>query len=236
MRDETERDDWDGLADEAPLSAADIAQMQASALVRVVDDDASVRDALQLVLEIEGWQVATYASAEDYLRLETPSQPGVVVMDVRMPGKSGLEAQLEMVKREWGLPLIFLTGHGEVDMAVMALKRGAVDFLQKPLNNERFLQAVAHAVKVSLTHERLKGAALTVATQPKATLQDRWATLTEKEKAVVRLIAQGLTNKQTAERLGNAVRTVEVHRANAYRKLDVKTLEELEGLLTALGL
>ena len=220
-----------------PITPSVLAALQAAAVVRVVDDDAAVRDALQCVLEIEGWRVQTFESAEDYLRSESPSVPGVVVMDVRMPGKSGLETQMEMAEREWSLPIIFLTGHGEVDMAVMALKRGAVDFLQKPVDNERFLEAVAEAVRTQVALDTTGTVVSTSTTSSGTGTIDwaaRWETLTEKEKTVVRLVAQGLTNRQTAERLGNAVRTVEVHRANAYRKLDIRTGEALDDVVRAL--
>ncbi len=204
------------------ISASDLAVLQEQCVVRVVDDDQAVRDALQCVLEIEGWRVMTFESAEHYLRSDSPSTPGVVVMDVRMPGKSGLEAQIEMRERNWYTPIVFLTGHGEVDMAVMALKRGAVDFLQKPLDNERFLAAVAQACA------QCSGAASRAqATSSSPAPSERWESLTQKERLVARLVLEGLTNRQIAERLGNAVRTVEVHRAHVYSKLGISTPEEL---------
>ncbi len=217
---------------QTPLSPQELQALQAASVIRVVDDDAAVRDALQCVLEIEGWRVQTFESAEDYLKSESPSVPGVVVMDVRMPGKSGLEAQMEMDDREWSIPIIFLTGNGEVDMAVMALKRGATDFLQKPVDNERFLEAVTNAARAQLSRVfSARGESTGSAT---VDWEARWETLTDKEKRVVELVSQGLTNRQTAERLGNAVRTVEVHRANAYRKLDIRTSEELDEVMKRL--
>lgn len=121
------------------LTPTELARVQQGALVRIVDDDDSLRDALRFVLETEGWRVADYRSANDFFRGDAPSVPGCVVMDVRMPGLTGIEAQAVMNERGFSLPVIFLTGHGDIDMAVMALHEGAADFIQKPVDNERLL-------------------------------------------------------------------------------------------------
>ncbi|MFR1631255.1 MAG: response regulator transcription factor [Sutterella wadsworthensis] len=195
------------------LTPTELARVQQGVLVRIVDDDASLRDALRFVLETEGWRVVDYRSANDFFRGDAPSVRGCVVMDVRMPGLTGIEAQAVMNERGFSLPVIFLTGHGDIDMAVMALHEGAADFIQKPVDNERLLAVIA-----STAFESLSGAG---------------AVLTNRERDIARLVAEGLTNRLIGERLSIAVRTVEVHRASALRKLGVRTPEEVRAVLEA---
>lgn len=133
------------------LTPTELARVQQGVLVRIVDDDASLRDALRFVLETEGWRVVDYRSANDFFRGDAPSVPGCVVMDVRMPGLTGIEAQAVMNERGFSLPVIFLTGHGDIDMAVMALHEGAADFIQKPVDNERLLAVIASTAFESLS-------------------------------------------------------------------------------------
>ena len=195
------------------LTPTELARVQQGVLVRIVDDDASLRDALRFVLETEGWRVVDYRSANDFFRGDAPSVRGCVVMDVRMPGLTGIEAQAVMNERGFSLPVIFLTGHGDIDMAVMALHEGAADFIQKPVDNGRLLAVIA-----STAFESLSGAG---------------AVLTNRERDIARLVAEGLTNRLIGERLSIAVRTVEVHRASALRKLGVRTPEEVRAVLEA---
>lgn len=190
-----------------------------------LDDDDSLRDALRFVLETEGWRVADYRSANDFFRGDAPSVPGCVVMDVRMPGLTGIEAQAVMNERGFSLPVIFLTGHGDIDMAVMALHEGAADFIQKPVDNERLLAVIA-----STAFESLSGAGAVLDGE---TAKARCAELTNRERDIARLVAEGLTNRLIGERLSIAVRTVEVHRASALRKLGVRTPEEVRAVLEA---
>lgn len=197
------------------LTPTELARVQQGALVRIVDDDDSLRDALRFVLETEGWRVADYRSANDFFRGDAPSVPGCVVMDVRMPGLTGIEAQA----------VIFLTGHGDIDMAVMALHEGAADFIQKPVDNERLLAVIA-----STAFESLSGAGAVLDGE---TARARCAELTNRERDIARLVAEGLTNRLIGERLSIAVRTVEVHRASALRKLGVRTPEEVRAVLEA---
>lgn len=192
------------------LSPAELARVQRDALVRIVDDDDSLRDALRFVLETEGWRVADYRSGNDFLKGDAPSEPGCVVMDVRMPGLTGIEAQALMNERGFTLPIIFLTGHGDVDMAVMALHEGAADFIQKPVDNERLLAVIA-----SSAFESLSGSGAVV------------------DGGTAKARCAELTNRLIAERLAIAVRTVEVHRACALRKLGVKTPDEIRAVLEA---
>ena len=199
-------------------SPRDLAEARRLALVRIVDDDASMRDALECVLSIEGWATMSYASAEAFLTEDAPSDPGVVLMDIRMPGMSGLSALTEMASRGNTLPVVFLTGHGDVDMAVWALKHEAFDFIEKPVDNERLLRAIAVAACRSVY--KAGGRLLP------SDAEERWGTLTERECDVVRHLARGLVNRQVAEVLDIAARTVEVHRQNAFKKLGVKTPAE----------
>lgn len=203
------------------LTPTELARVQQGVLVRIVDDDASLRDALRFVLETEGWRVVDYRSANDFFRGDAPSVRGCVVMDVRMPGLTGIEAQAVMNERGFSLPVIFLTGHGDIDMAVMALHEGAADFIQKPVDNERLLAVIASTAFGA-------GAVL-----DGETARARCAELTNRERDIARLVAEGLTNRLIGERLSIAVRTVEVHRASALRKLGVRTPEEVRAVLEA---
>lgn len=164
---------------------------QEHALVRIVDDEADLREALSFVLDMEGWKTVTYGRAEDCFTGDSPSEPGCVVLDVRMPGMSGIEAQHEMRSRGIALPIIFLTGHGDVDMAVGAVQDGAFDFLLKPVDNERFLNSVACAAWVS---------AAAAAGLPGEDSLERLAALTKRERSLAQLIALGLTNREAALR------------------------------------
>ncbi|HBZ59177.1 MAG TPA: DNA-binding response regulator [Sutterella sp.] len=180
-------------------------------LIRVVDDSASVRASLEFLLQCEGWETAGFASAESFLAGDTPSRPGCLVLDVSMPGRSGLELQEILLARASRLPIIFLTGTGTVDMAVKTLQDGAFDFLQKPVDPARLLPAVARAVEESLrrtghAHGREEQKALL-------------ARLTARELEILRLVASGLTSRQIAERLDLSKRTVEHYRAGAQRKI-----------------
>ena len=202
------------------LTPTELARVQQGVLVRIVDDDASLRDALRFVLETEGWRVVDYRSANDFFRGDAPSVRGCVVMDVRMPGLTGIEAQAVMNERGFSLP-----GHGDIDMAVMALHEGAADFIQKPVDNERLLAVIA-----STAFESLSGAGAVLDGE---TARARCAELTNRERDIARLVAEGLTNRLIGERLSIAVRTVEVHRASALRKLGVRTPEEVRAVLEA---
>lgn len=208
------------------LSAEEIEAAKAQTLIRIVDDDASLRDALRFVLETEGWRTADHAGARAFLTSDAPSTPGCVILDIRMPGMSGIEAQREMKARGIDLPIIFLTGHGDVEMAVSALQEGALDFIQKPVDNERLLAVIAYAAATNLA--RRSGRVDT------ATLTERAATLTDREIDIARALADGLLNREIAERLQIAQRTVEVHRAAVLRKLGIRKPAELAAIRAVL--
>ena len=212
------------------LTPQELRFAQERALIRIVDDDAGLRDALRFVLEVEGWRVADHPDGRSFLTADAPSEPGCAVLDIRMPGMTGIEIQHAMIERGIRLPVIFLTGHGDVDMAVAALQDGAVDFIQKPIDNERLLASIACAA-----YESARGAA-GAARQSGATgfasaPDARAAGLTGREREIAGLIAAGRLNREIAERLGIAVRTVEVHRANILRKRGVRTPEEIRSAL-----
>lgn len=189
------------------------------ALIRIVDDDASVRDALQYMLEQEGFNVVAYAGAQEYLVNDMPSRPGVVVLDIRMPGMSGMRLQDEMIARNIVTPIIFLTGHGDVDMAVKALRKGAYHFLQKPVDTGELIQSLRECLEKmrnGLSSEEVR-----------ALLE----LLTPRERQITRLLLEGVPNHGIAVRLSLSVRTVENHRTSVYRKLRVNSYEELKNLL-----
>lgn len=190
-----------------------------NALIRIVDDDASVRDALVYMLEQEGFDTVAYASAEEFLVNDMPSRPGVVVLDVRMPGMSGTRLQDEMIERRIDTPIIFLTGHGDVDMAVKALRKGAYHFLQKPVDTDELVRTIRECLEKTrrgLTAEEAREAI---------------GLLTPRERQIAKLLLQGVPNHGIAERLSLSVRTVENHRTSLYRKLRVNSYEELKSLL-----
>lgn len=196
----------------------------AKTLIRVVDDNSAMREAITFLLESEGWNVVSYANAETFLREDAPSIRGCLVLDIKMPGINGLQLQQILNDRGYNLPIIFLTGHGDIEMAVSAIKSGAVDFLQKPLDNERFLKVVADSVAQSE-----KG--YTDLSMNTYEARKLWQTLTDREQEIIRKIASGSLNKDVALHLGISVRTVETHRANSLKKLGLKTVAEINTLL-----
>src|SRR5438874_1647580 len=169
---------------------------EADALVFVVDDDAAVRDALQSLFRSVGLRVETYGSAQAFLRSKRPEVPGCLVLDVRLPGLSGLDLQRALADAEIQIPIIFITGHGDIPMSVRAMKAGAVEFLTKPVRDQDLLDAVQHA----LDRDR-------AARQQRAEMADlraRFDTLTRREREVMALVVSGLLNKQAAAELGTS--------------------------------
>jgi len=195
------------------------------AIVYVVDDDAAILKSLGLLLRSEGYTVRTCASAQEFLSAYDPEHPGCVVLDVRMPGMGGLELQSELEARGISVPVIIMTGHGDVPMAVRAMRAGARDFIEKPFTNERLLERVREALQASASrfdelsrHAQVRG---------------RLDQLSRREQEVLDHLVSGKLNKQIAAELGISVRTVEAHRARIMDKLEVRTLSGLVRLSLA---
>ncbi|MCF0254109.1 MAG: response regulator transcription factor [Duodenibacillus sp.] len=188
-------------------------------LVRVVDDDPTVCQSMQFVLEIAGFQVKPYLSAAAFLEGDDASRAGCVILDVRMPGMTGIELQREMAARGIDLPVIFLSAHGDIEMAVQAVHDGARTFLVKPPQLGKLLAAIEGAVEHHSALRRRKAEA--------QALGRLWAGLTPAEQQVAKMVAKGLTNAVVAEALGVSERTVRGQRAAVYAKLDVENAAEL---------
>ena len=181
-------------------------------LIRIVDDDGDLRDALLYMLSQEGWEAAAFPDAESFLRSAAPSAPGVLILDVRMPGMSGIELHRELRRRGFEQPVIFLTAHGDIDMAVDTMQKGAAAFVQKTADRSRLMAAISRAVARSTGPAADPGEEVA-----------RWRALTAREREVAELIAEGLLNREVGERLGGiSVKTVQVHRGEVCRKLGVK--------------
>lgn len=197
--------------------------------VHLVDDEASVRDALTFLLQSHGLLVHAYASGPEFLAaLDANGLRGCVVLDVRMEPMSGLQVFDELLGRRAMLPVLFLSGHGDIPMAVDALQKGAFDFLEKPFNGDALVSRVQRALAQEDAHHSQHAVHLQEA--------DRLASLSERERAVMHLVAAGKLNKVIADELCVSVRTVEVHRARVFAKLSVRSSAELATLLTRLGL
>ena len=195
-------------------------------VIFIVDDDEAVRDALTVHLELAGLTVRPCASAAEFLAVADPDQPGCAVLDIRMPGMDGLTLQQEMIRRGLSLPVIVITGHGDVPAAVRAFRAGAVDFLQKPFDEDLLIERVREACDRD-RNERL-------ASVEAAEVRDRMALLTPRESEVMELVAQGLPNKIIARRLDIGTRTVETHRARVLEKMGARNASELARMLTRL--
>jgi two-component system response regulator FixJ len=193
--------------------------MTAGAVVHVIDDDEALRDSIQMFLASVGLEVRTYASADDFLTILDTAAPGCVVTDVRMPGMSGMELLAEIARLGVALPVIVVTGHADVPLAVRAMKQGAVDLLEKPFEGDQLIDAVRRALEVG-RDSRLSAPGAQEA-------QTRLATLTARETEVLDRLVKGQPNKVIAYEMGISPRTVEVHRANVMKKTQAGSLSEL---------
>ena len=192
---------------------------QIASTVYIVDDDEAVRDSLRWLLEANSYRVRAYASAESFLAEYDEQQPGVLIVDVRMPGMSGLELQEQLIARKSTMPVVFITGHGDIPMAISTMKKGAVDFLEKPFDETALREIVGRMFEQA--NQRLS--------QAKAVRQHEamLARLTSREQQVRERIVAGRLNKQIADDLGISIKTVEAHRANIMEKLQVTTVADL---------
>jgi FixJ family two-component response regulator len=188
-------------------------------MVFVVDDQQAVRDSLRWLLESIGIPVRDYPTAEAFLRDYEPAQPGCLILDVRMPGMSGLDLQEELARRGIELPTIVITAHAEVPMAVRAVKAGAVDFIQKPFSHELLLDRVKQALELDAQEREIR--------HRRDEARRRLAALTPREREVIVMVAEGRANKAIAAALGVAIKTVEVHRGRAMEKMQAENLAEL---------
>lgn len=190
-----------------------------NSVIFIVDDDDAVRDSLSLLLETQNYRVQTFASGEEFLEHYNPNLVSVLITDVRMPGMSGLQLQEQLLERKATLPIIFITGHGDVNMAVSTMKKGAVDFIEKPFNLEDIKPVIARFLDQA--YEQMQEA---ISQQAVDSLLAR---LTSREEQVLERIVAGRLNKQIADDLSISIKTVEAHRANIMEKLEVSTVADL---------
>ena len=195
--------------------------------VFVVDDEEPVGDSIAMLLRTVGLPSRVYRDPRRFLDEYRPEQPGCLLLDVRMPQLGGLEVQEELARRNVTLPIIFITGHGDVPMAVEAMRAGALDFIQKPFNDDELIRRVQKALEQDARERELLGRADEIGR--------RWAGLTARERDVARRIGEGAANKVVAADLGISVRTVELHRARILSKVGVRSVAQLARMLAQLG-
>ena len=201
--------------------------MECRERVYVVDDDLSVREALSSLIRSVGLQVETYASAAEFLAAPRHAGVACLVLDVRMPGLSGLDLQAQLTQFGDSIPVIFITGHGDIPMAVWAMKKGAVEFLSKPFRDDDLLSAIRDALTQAQTSHQEESEI--------GDIRRRYALLTSREKEVVAYMVKGSLNKQAAAELGVSEVTVNVHRHNIMQKIGVKTLPDLVRMVERLN-
>jgi FixJ family two-component response regulator len=189
------------------------------AVVYVVDDEPSIRNSAKELIESVGLRVQTFATAQEFLRAQRPDVSGCLVLDVRLPGLSGLDLQRELAKTNCSLPIIFITGHGDIPMTVRAMKAGAIDFLAKPYRHQDLLDAITHAIE----RDRLDRAQRSEI----AELRQRYESLTPREREVMAFLVKGMLNKQVAAELAMTEPTVKFHRAHVMQKMKVESIAEL---------
>jgi FixJ family two-component response regulator len=197
-------------------------------VVFVVDDDRAIRDALQSLLRSVGFRVELFDSTAGFMESALPDVPSCIVLDIRLPRLSGLDFQAELAKAGLELPIIFITGHGDIPMSVQAMKAGAVDFLTKPFRDQDLLDAVTAAIERDRSHREER--------RKTSRLRSRYGSLTPREREVMALVTSGLMNKQIAADLGLSEITVKIHRGHVMRKMGAKSLAELVQMAGTLGI
>ena len=199
-------------------------QYKEKAVIRIVDDDVGFGDAIRFMLKTDGWLVSYYSETGTFLKKDDLDVPGCIILDYQMPLVNGLEFQDLLAHRGYRQPIIFLTAHADVDMAISAFRSGAADILKKPVSSEILLEAVERAVESDFAF-RQKDFRI-------VRYQEFYDALTQREKQILNSVNAGLMNYQIAQRLGLSERTVETHRANAYKKVGVKDLQQLKEFLS----
>lgn len=199
-------------------------QYKEKAVIRIVDDDEGFGDAIRFMLKTDGWLVSYYSETGTFLKKDDLDVPGCIILDYQMPLVNGLEFQDILAHRGYRQPIIFLTAHADVDMAISAFRSGAEDILKKPVSSEILLEAVERAVERDFAF-RQKDFRI-------VRYQEFYDALTQREKQILNSVNAGLMNYQIAQRLGLSERTVETHRANAYKKVGVKDLQQLKEFLS----
>jgi len=198
------------------------------AVVYVVDDDEPIREALKSLLRSVGLRAETYSSAREFLQSRRPDIPGCLVLDVRLPGLSGLDLQRELTDKDCDLPIIFISGHGDIPMTVRAMKAGAVEFLTKPFREQELLEAVGQAIARDRAARQHRADV--------AELRARYLSLTPRERQVMGEVVTGLLNKQIAADLGASEITIKVHRGQVMQKMQAASLAELVRMADKLGI
>jgi FixJ family two-component response regulator len=201
---------------------------EATPIVFVVDDDPSVRHAIKRLLGSVGLQVELFGSAQEFLRSKRPDAPSCLVLDVRLPGISGLDFQRELAEANIHIPIIFITGHGDIPMSVRAMKAGAVEFLTKPFRGQDLLDAVQLAIERDRARRQREA--------EMATLRERFELLTPREREVLPLVVSGWLNKQIAAEIGTSETTAKVHRSQLMRKMGAESLADLVRMAERMGI
>ena len=201
---------------------------EAHPIVFVIDDDASIRNALKGLISSVGLHVELFGSAQEFLRSSRPDAPSCLVLDVRLPGISGLDFQRELARANIHIPIIFITGHGDIPMSVRAMKAGAVEFLTKPFRDQDLLDAIQVALERDRARRQQEAEI--------AVLQERFESLTPREREVLPLVVSGLLNKQIAAEIGTSETTAKVHRSQLMRKMGADSLADLVRMAERMGI